>query len=802
MSCGGVFKLVANDGKADRMILATQLLNTRMKDIMIARRLAGKSDFTPTLPDLERTHILYMNAHFKPYAAIGFEYNKIKPQSGTPTLGTQMTFSIPQFGDFFYDMVCHIVIPPFSGSPVNFPTTPPLLWDPSSIVIDGASSAPPTDNYNPFFSSGAPTVLTGSFVVKNMTSPYGGVLFPGGNYNATTQQAVNYAPLITNGTAPSNTCICGILQYAFVDCFGVEFSTNSNTGLPNVPVNNFVRYCEYPGNFIISSAKFDVNGNPLDSYDQYVSIMQEKYWITPNKRVGYNRLVGQQNPIQGQGGLISASVVDVEYVTASSNTSGGSISANDTKQNPAAPALHSSVPGTASAAPSAGVTGYTALNAQTAATVLNPQADNQGQTDYSQNMLFFTNGPQTPKQIQPPLDLWIKLNFWFNTNVSLAVPSVSIPFGQRFITINLAAAQGSSQGGNLIYEYPAAFLRTTFTYNANEPWVAVTPPAEGSPSVLNTTVINYYAWSAENGYLTPGGSGSTGSTTTPSNSNPFPPNSNFPGITFPTVVPQLANINSNVVAELYINNIFVNPEIHDIYIKRIGFSLIRVFREQIQPVSSGALSDILLSQLKWPIEYMFIALQPTWNTNTTYNTNAWRDWHRMTKQINSLPSSTLLSNHYSQGVSEYGTPSAVPGTSEVPLLPNTSNVTITQEAVNSVQYWLPVPTIDTMSITSHGIQLFDHLPAPFYNTYMPYNFGTPMMNTPEDLGVMFVTFALYPGNYQPSGHLNISRARETYVNITSTYVSQTNGKVTFIAVAIAINFLLISDGSAVLRYST
>jgi hypothetical protein len=85
---------------------------------------------------------------------------------------------------------------------------------------------------------------------------------------------------------------------------------------------------------------------------------------------------------------------------------------------------------------------------------------------------------------------------------------------------------------------------------------------------------------------------------------------------------------------------------------------------------------------------------------------------------------------------------------------------------------------------------------------MPYNFGTPMMNTPDDLGVMFVTFALYPGNYQPSGHLNISRARETYVNIASTYVSQTNGKVTFIAVAIAINFLLISDGSAVLRYST
>jgi hypothetical protein len=783
MSCGGVFKLVANDGKADRMILATLLLNQRIKDIMIARRLAGKADFTPTLPDLERTHILYMNAHFKPYAAIGFEYNKIKPQSGTPTLGTQMTFSIPQFGDFFYDMVCHIVIPAISGSPVNFPSTPPALFDPTDTTS--------ATSYNPFFPSGAPTVLTGSFVVKNMTSQYGGYLLTGGDYSATQQTTT---PAINNGVI--SACVCGILQYAFVDCFGVEFPTDSTTGLPTSSVNNFVRYCEYPGNFILASAKFDVNGNPLDQYDQYVSIMQEKYWITPNKRVGYNRLVGQQNPIQGQGGLISASVVDVEYVIPSSTISGGSITPNDTKQNPAAPALYSTVAGTPVTVPSSGSTSTTTLNAQSVANTLNPKEANQGQTDYSQSMLFFTNGPQTPKQTQPPLDLWIKLNFWFNNNVSLAVPSVSIPFGQRFITINLAAAQGSSQGGNLIYEYPAAFLRTTFTYDADQPWIAV-PSSSPGASTLNTTVINYYAWSAENGYLT-NGSGSSGSTSSPTSTTPYPPNTNFPGIAFPTVVPQLANINSNVTAELYINNIFVNPEIHDIYIKRIGFSLIRVFREQIQPVSSGALSDILLSQLKWPIEYMFIALQPTWNTNTTYNTNTWRDWHRMTKQINSLPSSSLLTNHYSQSVSEYGTPQAA-GTAATP---NTSGVTITQEAVSGVQYWLPVPTIDNMSITSHGIQLFDHLPSPFYNTYMPYNFGTPMMNTPDDLGVMFVTFALYPGNYQPSGHLNISRARETYVNIASTYVSQTNGKVTFIAVAIAINFLLISDGSAVLRYST
>ena len=69
MSAGAVFKLIANDGKADRMIMATDLLNERIKDIMCRRAAAGK-DPTPTLVDIERTHILFVNAHFKPFNAV------------------------------------------------------------------------------------------------------------------------------------------------------------------------------------------------------------------------------------------------------------------------------------------------------------------------------------------------------------------------------------------------------------------------------------------------------------------------------------------------------------------------------------------------------------------------------------------------------------------------------------------------------------------------------------------------------------------------------------------------------------
>lgn len=64
MSAGAVFNLILNDGKADRLIMATKLLNTRLRDVMCARRDRGMADITPTLLDIEKTHVLYVNAHF------------------------------------------------------------------------------------------------------------------------------------------------------------------------------------------------------------------------------------------------------------------------------------------------------------------------------------------------------------------------------------------------------------------------------------------------------------------------------------------------------------------------------------------------------------------------------------------------------------------------------------------------------------------------------------------------------------------------------------------------------------------
>ena len=648
MSAGAVFKLIANDGKADRMIMATKLLNQRIKDVMCARKRAGKADITPTLVDLERTHILYVNAHFKPFAAIGYEYNKVRPQSGNPSLGGGVTFSIPQFGDFFHDMVCRTRLSQFMGTEGETPAQ--------------GTTAFPANSGDTFY---------------NIVDAFGNVVVEGDSTPPTTPVKVAY--------------------------------------------RNFVRYCEYPGNRLFHLVKFDVNGNPLDQYDEMIPTMLEKFCTPPNKRTGHDRLVGQEVPLTGYSGLCSATVTDVDML----NTPAGitKSSANQSNQTVGLFAPNTAALGEAGIGETLlGASTFTPLNAGPMLTT-----DPVAQYDVSRKLHRIVNGPQTPKPVQPPLEVWNKLRFWFNDDVRLSIASVSIPFGQRFISIDL------NQQALLAYEFPSIYLET----------IAV------SGSVRTKT---------------------------------YSPIFQKLGVTDIAIEKM----------ELYINNIFVNPEVHDIYIKRIGFSLIRVYRQHTQRCNQDSSDEKLLSQLKWPIEYMFVGLRPVWNIKDTTvgtggivnggNQNQWRDWHRLTRMVDATCDEVTLAEMPTE---DSPAPSATSKISQV--IPD--------------QYYLPVPTVDSLSLTSHGIVIFDGFNDTFFNQYMPFHYGGQALVTPDDPGALFVNMALFPRSYQPSGHLNVSRARETYLKWTTSYVSAKT-PADLLAVAVAINFLLITDGSAVLRYST
>ena len=652
MATGGIFQLITNDGKQDRMLMASELLRTRLAAITQARTAnPAIQDPTPTLLDIEKTHIMFTNAHFKPFAAIGFEYNKTTASSGNSQLGSDITFSIPQFGDFFHDMVLYVQL------------KQPVL----TVTADDPSNQP------------------------------------------------------------------------------------------------LMRWCPYPGERLLETCEFEVNGNPLDKYYNDDVNFHREFQVAPNKLTGWKRCMGQEETELGfvdQPNWVGSGVAPSSIV------------------HRIATASHS--------------------------------------------------GDQTPtgqKDVSQYKEMLIPLLFWNCKDVRLSVPSVAIPYGQRFIKCSLAT------GDKLCNLVPRG------TGNWTDAGIG------GS--------LDY------------------------------------------------SNMLNNIV--LYINNIFVNPEVHNIFIKRIGFTLIRVHRRQTLNADQST-ADVLLNQLKWPIETLFVGMKiknynasdsatrrqylnvwhkfsqvtltsraqqgwkagkstlknsayvvpagattgPVFNTTATgatllrltgtatspvaevnpflgvapgdlltfaltstntagVVTTAQSVTYQVSRVVPNSAASTPTNGYLEFTIAAVTAAAALGGTAAttpVALVTGTTVSVVGQtstDLTSTVQ--VATKTVDTITISAHGIPIYNGLNSKFYNAYLPYHFGGANINTPEDIGAFMINFNLYPGTYQPSGHINVSRAREFYIAYTSSVIS-TSLVGTLVVVAAAINFLLISDGSAVLRYST
>lgn len=299
------------------------------------------------------------------------------------------------------------------------------------------------------------------------------------------------------------------------------------------------------------------------------------------------------------------------------------------------------------------------------------------------------NGFQTYKANgqHSDVELFVPLLFWFNTDPRLAIPSVAIPYGQRFINIDLASKEQMVD----VRKHHAATTAVTVT----------------------TPTINTF--------------------------------------------------------DLYINNIFVNPDIHDIFIARIGFTLVRVHRRQVTNVNKSS-DNVLLQQLKWPIETMYVGVRPVVNSAVGADTELYANHTNLWHRFGQCTFSTVAAN-------------AVNG-------------------VATASRWLnEVNHVSRITVSAHGVALYNNLPSTFFNCYVPYLYGGWNVRTPTDPGCFMINFCLYPGTYQPSGHINVSRAREFYLQYDSSYVTA-GTPAELIVNAVAINFLLISDGSATLRYAT
>lgn len=547
---------------------------------------------------------------------------------------------------------------------------------------------------------------------------------------------------------------------------------SSNTDPSNWPL---MQWCPWIGERFFSKVDFTVNGNPMDTYYSWTYNMWRQARVGVDKIAGYARCMGQEVAEQG--------FVD-QPNWADSGVSSSAISSRF------------------------------------------------GATTYS--------GLQTPSgQKTGNFELLIPLLFWFNLDPRLAIPSIAIPYGQRFINCTI------SPGNQLCDLVPRG------TYAGN--------------------------WASPGGSL------------------------NY----------------SNCVQEitLYINNIFVNKEIHDIFIHRIGFNLIRVHQYQQYTVTTDQ-GSILLNGIKWPVEWGQMGFRPKsytdpqdanrrqylayWDqfslvTPTARTATGWVSKQRVRKtggdyltSLGVLPvaltgGTTGFAFNVSaadtgaqltlSAITFVATPelaSLAPGDEVViplssisgaaisvtPSVTLPASVTLHVAAVNlttgvvtfvesvhqflvllgaadptytwttlqllasqyasstanisvysfvqteqSVTVDVKAPTVASVKLTAAGVTILDEFPQSILSSYYYYNYGGAGIKTPTDPGLMMLNFCLFPTAYQPSGHFNFSRCREFMLNFTGSIFSN-SVQGTFLIETSNLNFLLISDGSAVLRYTT
>lgn len=295
------------------------------------------------------------------------------------------------------------------------------------------------------------------------------------SYNAWTGGQIPTFPTSVNGNTATVTATSSIAEdettpsaaqftrwtYQYVQQDGTVLNRETATG------SNYARYCEYPGQRLLQKVNFDVNGNPLDEYTSEAAMFHQKFNVAPGKQTGWKRLVGQEVPIEATSDLCSINGTS----PFGSNHTGLTLVGN----------------------------GNSPANA----------------TENVRELTHVLNGPQTPKATQPELDLWIPLLFWYCKDARLSIASVSIPYGQRFITVTIA------QQNKIVYPAPGnLFLQLKTEVYTND-----------DGTVAGTGVDGYACYSSMD----------------------------------PVLVGQAVTASSQTLSlELYINNIFVNPEINNV----------------------------------------------------------------------------------------------------------------------------------------------------------------------------------------------------------------------------------------------
>lgn len=392
--------------------------------------------------------------------------------------------------------------------------------------------------------------------------------------------------------------------------------------------------------------------------------------------------------------------------------------------------------------------------------------------DMHQEERRFFNGPQTPKHEQDALDLWIPLLFWFR-DFKQALPSYIVNWGITDVILNLA---------------PLEELISFADYGGGGAFV---PPAIEK-------------------------------------------------------------------CELYTNNVFVNQEVFYLFSQSMSVLLGRRHRALNELLTAPTGEIKLANTMKGPIEYMYFQFRPRSNANlyqhwyknarlipryykvpvvakdpelsvrgvvgsaapAVYSNDSIVTGATVTLSGAGLSSSNGYYNNYyfvlhsgrghdpSNTMNNRYTVQQYDGATKTLTLNGDWQLGEPPKAGDAFELFTQVlslqtatfyeerPTVDTLQLVLYGNEVIEATEEARFNYYDTYR--TKNMATPDDRGSYVFAFALEPYQLQPSGHLNLSVSKETYLKYSSSWISETN-RVDLIVRASALTFIYLDKETGLIR---
>lgn len=218
---------------------------------------------------------------------------------------------------------------------------------------------------------------------------------------------------------------------------------------------------------------------------------------------------------------------------------------------------------------------------------------------------------------------------------------------------------------------------------------------------------------------------------------------------------------------LYTKHIYMNADIQDIFISKLGFNLIRIYKK-VEKVLLSNEDRISIQELKFPIESLYAFFRPEINETGIDNFQTWN--------LNSIANLTYV---------------------KTPVIYNVGGVDTL--GINNIKFYNEIPIVNSIRFESNDSATYGTQSVKFYDGYLPFISGPNIMSNKNN--IYYFPFTFTPQEIQPCGYLNLSKLRELYLEYSSNLI-ENYSPVKLYIYGTALNFLLITPNSATLKYMT